>query len=669
MGVFIAISSTKPIKGEDWIENKLSRLIQNLNIQFSQETIFIDEKHNNLLIHFARNSNVLSSQDQTHVSMNGEVKTGVTVIQGYLWNKDYRFDSKPLTAMDVKGLLKNNDIEKIRDTCNGEYSVLNIDEKGVVYAFNDRLSVENIYYAKESGMVIISNRVRLITQILESWKHDVESMIWLSLIGYIIGDETTIKEIKKIPQASSIIVTHGEMQLIENPLFMYDNDVKRVIEDNLDGFIDQSIQHCMTNIQTSINLSPNSPFPLSGGKDSRAVLALLYKMGYTRKLNAYTNGHDEHPDVIVARKIAKEFKINHIINKPTPPQELNEKDILLKLMGHVFQTDGMLGAWDARGYWSPGNNLVFAGHIGEVYRGYNHRGTDLKSINGAAKLFHNMGLFDPIGILHEDIRKIFEKKLEDRISYYLDNGANLDDIPELIYTVERIPNWVGCLRRNDGYSNSIINPLNTENFIKLAFSLGHKQREIERIHFEIINRSNTFLAELPFANDKWSDDLKPYTNGSKLSKTVIPVPKGMPTFGSWQHFINNSQTFRNSIIEILLSFPESEVWNYFNKGILLKFLEEKRMSYVQLISIYGFITLFFKMHSIEVPMKILLPVSERNLGNKLSLPVKSLDTKTIYVYDGTKKFEKMETWSDFTKTGLSNEPPYNISNVALRKVT
>ena len=658
MGVFISVLSKRPLDSKFINEQRIKQLETSLNIEYQDKLTFLSEDRKTLLLNFSRDNHLYSTKDQISVVKANSISY-ITALQGYIWEKD-QFENIPLNATDLSEKLKYKSCEQIRNECNGEYSVIRLSSDGECLVFNDRLSVEPVYYATEQGRIIISNRIRLIKDLLEKWDYDMETLGWLSAVLYIFGNGTSIKQIKRLEEGAYIQVQNGQLKMRENNLFMFnDQDIKERVEEDEDAFINESIEHSVKNISVILGKNPTAAVPLSGGKDSRAVFALILRAGQHKTINAYTNGVETHPDVIVAKEIAEHYGVHHVINEPKKPGELSAEDILLRLMGSVFQTDGMLGLWDASGYYSPLDKLVVAGFIGEVYR-EKHRKVDLSTVDSASRFFHHMNLFDPAKIMRDSARAIYERLLRERMEYYLAHGAKLTDIPEVVYTTEKVPNWIGVLRRNDGYSGTITAPLNTENFIKLSFLQGYEQREMERIHFEIINRTDSWLTELPFANDNWDVRLEKYAHGRNLRAQPVPVPKNIPTFGSWQHKINQSISLRLKIWEIVSSYSNSPIWNYFNRGSVERKILFKRMGLLELIGIYGFLTNFFFIHGIEIPMKIKLPLRYRSASEKHLVPVQSLGSKTIFFYDGTKYKRVVQSWDDFVASGASREEVINL---------
>lgn len=609
MGIYIAAHCKNGYAQrftETWMIKKYADA---LNIEYEKSAYQTTNNQMFSYAHFTRSDTLYDNESQTHKSSDLDQSVSATLLQGHIWEKNEVNNIH--TAKSISSKIRAKSPEAIRDDCCGEYSVLSINEERLL-AFNDRLSIEHIYYAEIAGVIYISNRIRLIQEASNTREVNFDTLNWMVTCSNTIGEETTDKRIFRLSQGASLKVIKGKLLIDEHPLYMYKNCHSYDVEDQLRN----GIQACTNNILTAINNSGRSdfPIPLSGGKDSRAILAMLLNSSSDKKIRVLTNGHESHPDVIIAKQIAQHFDLDHTLTMPQlgyNQKEIPDSDIIERFPRHAFQMDGMLGNWDCQGYTRPSNRLVLAGQVGEVYRGYTSNKYKLpESLDEAANFFHLRKCFDPGNILLTESRERLEKKLKQRAIYYMDNGASLEDIPDLFYTVERIPNFVGTMRRQSGYSGRLITPLYTDELVRLAFSLGQKQRKYDRIHFEMIHRSSKWLTSLPFANDTWPKELEQYAKDTPLAVEGIPIPKQPPSSAPrhWRYKLNESDGFRRKLVDVFSSYPNSDIWNYYDKSAVNKALTgTEKMGLFKLISFYAFANAFFYSNRIEENAKISTP--------------------------------------------------------------
>jgi hypothetical protein len=106
---------------------------------------------------------------------------------------------------------------------------------------------------------------------------------------------------------------------------------------------------------------------LTGGKDSRLIVAALVKAGVP--VLARTHGFAGHPDVVVAAEIARRLGIEHVVRTPAAPGQ--RVDVLGRIRGTVLVADGMLSAFEnvGRPDPAPSATVTAGGHGGELLRG------------------------------------------------------------------------------------------------------------------------------------------------------------------------------------------------------------------------------------------------------------------------------------------------------------
>ena len=101
---------------------------------------------------------------------------------------------------------------------------------------------------------------------------------------------------------------------------------------------------------------------ITGGRDSRLVLALMLSEGITDQFVFTTFGSPQLPDTIVATAIADRFGLDHrAATRPAPSESLASAVAAAmasepvtyeqRIRDHLWVTSGLLSIWDLRG-WS-----------------------------------------------------------------------------------------------------------------------------------------------------------------------------------------------------------------------------------------------------------------------------------------------------------------------------
>lgn len=643
MGIFLVRSSLIPFD-----KNQQEKLIKSgkqiIHIQSQSDNSYFLANQKLALFHWATDNYFYSTKDQIYVNQSESKIISVTIIQGYCWSSTATDSTgKILTAFDIYLLLskKNFDTERVRDLLAGEYAIIHASDDGNVIAFNDRLSIEHIYYAKNQNISSITNRIALLPHIDDQFEYNLEAMLALPVVGYMLGEDTYIKGISRLSQGAVIKLQNGELRVNENKDWIYQNAPSKSDVQNPEVFnsiVEQGVNECLANVKAIFSSADNIPLALTGGKDSRLILALVLQAGLRDKLRLFTNGIEEHPDVIVAKKLANHLQLPHTTNKPGRFRDptLATEELLRRLATHVFQNDGMFGAWDMKAGKQCVKGLVLAGFIGEVFKGYLKKPFNYPTMPNPEQMISAHGPFDPLGILKEDVRRKISTKVLNRMKNYLGLGSEFNDIPDLYYIKERIPNWLGSARRKDADSNQVVMPINSTGLIRLSFALNATQRQQELIHFAMLRRLEPSLLEIPFAQQTWHRGLTAYGAPDSIFKQAIPAAKNLPQHGSWQHTINKNPKFRAAIFDILADHTESPFWELIDRQKTLNTIKTVGFNMPQMISAFGLMTIFFKVHNIQIPQKALFANSS-GFKTEDSVIIKEVKSGQLFNFDQDKK--------------------------------
>lgn len=137
------------------------------------------------------------------------------------------------------------------------------------------------------------------------------------------------------------------------------------------------------------------------------------KTKYANKVNVFTNGYSNHPDIIVAKMIAEHYNLNHTINVPSsePTQQISIEEFMRKIMGSVYQTDGTIELFNAKGYERASSiPLAFPGHINEVFGGFTNKNVNINSLDDCVNYYKTIHLYDPMKAIKSFLLGIFEQK-------------------------------------------------------------------------------------------------------------------------------------------------------------------------------------------------------------------------------------------------------------------
>ncbi|MFA5100768.1 MAG: asparagine synthase-related protein [Candidatus Omnitrophota bacterium] len=231
----------------------------------------------------------------------------------YRWD-EYKRDGNALSHKGAAGIA--GDISQILAECGNGYEAKIVDllsswgkyGSGIcrvgdrLAAWVDHIRSYPIFYADTDTGLVISNSARLLMRQTGLREPDEDSVLEFMTAGYVSGSHTLCKDIKALRAGELLLCREGERPRIIR-WFSYmpvgDNvsepsDLRAEMGIVIDGIFKDLIER-----------TDGRPIwvPLSGGLDSRIVLAKLHEHGH-RNIQAFSYGPKYNFEAIYARKVA-----------------------------------------------------------------------------------------------------------------------------------------------------------------------------------------------------------------------------------------------------------------------------------------------------------------------------------------------------------------------------
>jgi hypothetical protein len=231
----------------------------------------------------------------------------------------------------------------------GTYSLFRGDENEIELG-TDLAATRTIWYAKTDQLFVASNSQRAIVMLLGSFEFNQEAVPWM-LAGGILGPGMSWDRRIQSLGPDSILKLNRKTWDLEvtarkyplAPTSQKRSEQKAVLKQTLEAVFDE--------------IDPERWIvTLSGGVDSRAILALLNKKkhdkiscvswGYRETLN------DPERDVCVARDLAKRFDVPWEFIELAPPADIPGKTILDRFVqASEGRNDNIFGYLDGMALW------------------------------------------------------------------------------------------------------------------------------------------------------------------------------------------------------------------------------------------------------------------------------------------------------------------------------
>lgn len=527
-------------------------------------------------------------------------RLGLCIIHGLLW-RSLEGRVELLDAEAVAALLRRPD-DRLPDDVGGEYAVVRLFPDGRATAFSDRAGLHQIFRARD-GQPVLSNRASLVAAIIGDSAPDPMAQRWLAAIGYRAGTATAFASVVQVEQGRRVFIDGADAREEGDAMAGLGLKGARGWSAASEDDLDRGIAQARAAIGLGIAAEGPVDLPITGGKDSRVILALCLSMGLHNRLRLFTRGYEGHPDVIAGRQIAEALGLPHRREAPhgsDEPAFWSCDRFFAKLAAQAWQTDAMVGGWDLILGHSLGQETLISGHMGEVLKAYSKKKLPEGPLDPIA-MVRLQAPFDPMDVLLPEARAALERALREQMDEARVAGAVEGDLPDLFYYRNRLPNWLGAIRAIKSFERQPVVPLGAPALLSLAFRLTPEERANEWLHYRIIERIAPELLPLPFALQSWSSAL-----GEAVPKAdpVLPGPGAPPVFGNWQYSLNHNVAIRAALARLIEARSDLTLWSSIDREALLERLRQRRFAMFDAISMLGIVILLLHEAGLGVPMRL-----------------------------------------------------------------
>lgn len=429
----------------------------------------------------------------------------VVAMSGYISEQEDDFISKLLAQSNIEKQF--NMVEEI----SGLYTLLMLDSlKMEVHYWNTITRVEQAYYAETEDHFVIGNRALIVhllaLQTLEP-KYNVNRMASFLSTSYYNDDYTPYENVNILPPDSILSIKHTTLKI--NPRKQIEVVTENLNEQFYDDLVDAFIKSFTPLKKHDIKLNSG----LTGGKDSRLIVAALKYIDANFK--THTTGFDEHPDVIIAKRIAKQLNIEHEVNRPkTDSQDATymTQDILGRTINMLRSSDGMLSAYEnvpAIANFNP-NVVTLGGNGGEHLRGGFNRNVNKHNVEGYEQL-----LFNKLSPFKDYINPDVYKYYHEHLQYWFNqsNEHNPVDLMQKYYIFYRSGKWSSAARLGYTSSNYLYQPFFDQKLNRNILQIPAEKLLNDEIIYNILLRLNPQLVDVPFFADRWKFESKQPIDG------------------------------------------------------------------------------------------------------------------------------------------------------------
>ena len=440
---------------------------------------------------------------------------------------------------------------KLHEHAGGEWSIARVSEDGGT-AFASFSGYDSFYYIDSRDLLAVSNRASLLAPLVQRdgrVGYNIQAISWLFSTTMIYGRATAFNGVSKVPSGHYLLFTlDGEYEIkSHNVTYFTPPDSPQETE----HLIDSAVQRLSSRISWYCDRGIEIVAHLTGGKDSRTLLALLLHSGAVERIRSIdTYGSETHGDVIVARRVAEAIGLEnrHVVHDTGSNigAVLDPISVERRFLYCGPCYEAQLTPYDGSGdpAVQPSPIVTLMGGGGEIYRQKNH--VIPLPIDPRAAFVHFKDWqcpFDPLGILDPDVRAWQLDQLRAMVSELAQTTTNLHP---RFYIEQRLSNWGAAHFRNEGLASlAVLIDLPLARAMQSASDMG------ENIHFELMRRAYPELLRVPFLNHGWEGITA--ARAERLQAHYPPIQVATERSFPWQY--RYYREYRNTLIDIVLRHP------------------------------------------------------------------------------------------------------------------
>lgn len=300
--------------------------------------------------------------------------------------------------------------------------------------------IKRVFFDSVSGRVYHS-----IADVLRRLEINPETVDMFIRLGYVSGDETLFKGIQCLPGGATIKINDGKWKVIEQ--FRYGDLINKDIYRHMpeEELIKCGKQIWLGVIGSLYDSRAEIVVPISGGLDSRAILAGLLECANAASIQTYTFGLPGTYDYEIGNRVAAQAGTRHTrfdLSRFTFGDEIlaetcRQTDGNVNIFLPAFSLPIIESYGEGAEFWSGFMLDVLAGHYVTKSNMTPQRNIDLNKeirdffLHGAERIScHSVAqnqIDEWIRIIDLDLRCSKEISLDEQLHYYLDlerNGVN-----------------------------------------------------------------------------------------------------------------------------------------------------------------------------------------------------------------------------------------------------
>lgn len=443
----------------------------------------------------------------------------------------------------VSACVRDHGAQYVFENVGGTFSVGMLDSgpEGVtgVTAFSDFSGYHSCFWLSSDDFFAVGNLPGLVGAFRRGFpeRHEVDTgtLSWVPATSMVVGDRTAFAGVRRLRAGHRIKATlAGGARRGTADVDLAPFDTTHFAPTGPGSFdsIDfgERVEAMGSRLEWCRDRGIGFRANLTGGRDTRAIAAILAKSGHLDAVTEFTtHGSEDNGDVLLARRLAPALGVEdrHRLRRGNKARKLNAKQLVDTLARSAFVFSGQLTPYDGRALpaRSVGNTVTLMGGGGEVYRQEWGPADVLYDPGGVERALNLFTPYDRLNLVSQVCRDYHETVVAEELAYLRRSGAV--NLTSAYYLEERLANW-GCAH----FSNSPTAQFPLLLDVALARSIMSLRDTAEHVHFEIMRHCDQALLRIPFLNNRWAP--KTEARARSMGFGTVPLTVAVERNFPWQ---------------------------------------------------------------------------------------------------------------------------------------
>ena len=384
----------------------------------------------------------------------------------------------------------------------GRFCAAVVDLRTATWAAATTLArLDPVYYCDDARFRMVGTWSATLAALRHEGAHEDRGLASFLSAGHFYSDHTFYAGVRAMPPYATL---RGSPELLNGRCDFFDHVLAE--RSSSPEFYDETAEALIRACRRLGEHEDPVTLSLSGGKDSRLLLAAMLRANVRVAAVTTSGGTANSADVYCAEAVARAAGVQHTVralSTPSARERGSERvDFHRRTLEILRATDSQIISWGNMAF-QPRNSgrIILNGLGGELLRGGYGKTADMARGRTTVEFLLSRALRSA-PFLTEHTRAAYHSYLEEWLAEF-SRPITVTEAADFGYLYFRLGRWASAQSRAGVLARRPTYPLLDNAFLTRVYSVHSAARTDDRLLYELLHRMHPALSRLPFANDAW----------------------------------------------------------------------------------------------------------------------------------------------------------------------